>query len=109
MSTVVTDIVLLVRPLIVTITDPCLYKSIIGRSRSYRGLDIGIFLLLCLAVIVGVIEDDYLAVTRRPEDIAVEIAKMLSGEFLIVRSINNERGRVEHWGLPGGVALLEHQ
>jgi hypothetical protein len=64
---------------------------------------------LCLAVIVEVVEDDYLAITRRPENVAVEIAKMLSGEFLIARSINNERGMVEHWGLPGGVALLEHQ
>jgi hypothetical protein len=44
---------------------------------------------LCLAVIVGVIDDDYLAITKQPEDVTVEIAKKLSGEFLIMRSINN--------------------
>jgi hypothetical protein len=38
--------------------------------------------------IVGVIDDDYLAVTRRPEDVAVEVGKKLSGGFLIVRSVN---------------------
>jgi hypothetical protein len=48
------------------------------------------FLLLCIAVIVGVIDDDYLVITRWPEDVAVEIAKKLSGELFIVRSINNE-------------------
>jgi hypothetical protein len=45
---------------------------------------------LCLTVIVEVVEDDYLAVTWRPEGVAVEIAKKLSGELLIERSINNE-------------------
>jgi hypothetical protein len=74
---VVAAIGLLVGPLIITITDPCLYRSIIGRSWGYRGLDIGSFHLLCIAVIVGVVEDDYLAVTRRPEDVAVEFAKKL--------------------------------
>jgi hypothetical protein len=105
MSVVVATIGLLVGPLIITITDPYLCRSIIGRSRSYRGFDISSFLLLCLVV---VIEDDYLAVTRRPKDVAIEIAKKLSNKFLIARSINNGRGRVEHWDLPGGVALLEH-
>jgi UDP-N-acetylmuramyl pentapeptide phosphotransferase/UDP-N-acetylglucosamine-1-phosphate transferase len=90
MSAVVTAIGLLVRPLIITISDPCLSRSIIDRSRSCRGFNVSSFLLLCLIVIVGVIEDDYLAVTRRPEDVAVEIAKKLSGVFLIVRSIKNE-------------------
>jgi hypothetical protein len=45
---------------------------------------------LCLTVVVRVIEDDYLFVTRRPEDVVVAIAKKLSGKFLIARSINNE-------------------
>jgi hypothetical protein len=44
---------------------------------------------LCLTVIVEVIEDDYLAITKWPEDVAVEIAKKLSGELLIARNINN--------------------
>jgi hypothetical protein len=72
---VVAAISLLVETLIITIIDPCLCRSIIGRSRSYHGFDIGSLLLLCLAVVIRVIEDDYLAVTRWPEDVAVEIAK----------------------------------
>jgi predicted aspartyl protease len=62
----------------------------------------------CASVDIGVIEDDYLAITRQPEDVTVEVAKKLSGEFLVVRSINNKRGGLEHWDLLGGVALLEH-
>jgi hypothetical protein len=89
MPVVVTAINFLVGPLIITITDPCLCRSIINRSRRCSGFDIDCFLLLCPIIIVGVIEDDYLAVTRWPEDVAVEIAKKLSGEFLITRSINN--------------------
>jgi hypothetical protein len=80
---VVAAINLLFGPLIITITDLCPCRSII--------------------------EDDYLAVTRRPEDVTVEIIKKLSDEFLIAKSINNERGRVDHWGLLGGVALLKHR
>jgi hypothetical protein len=108
MSVVVAAIGLLVRPLITTIIDPCLYRSIIDGSRSYRGVNLDSCLFLCLAVVVGVIEDDYLAITRRPEDVVVEIAKKLSDDFLIVSSINNKRGGLKHWDLPGGVALLGH-
>jgi hypothetical protein len=109
MSTGVSAIGLLVGPLIIIIIDPCLCRSIIGRSMSCRGFNLGSCLLLCLTVVVGVVDDDYLAVTRWPEDVMVEIAKKLSGDFLIVRSISNKRGRIKHWDLPGGVALLEHQ
>jgi hypothetical protein len=45
---------------------------------------------LCLGFIIGIVEDDDLAITRRPEDVAVEIAKKLFGEFRVARSINNE-------------------
>jgi hypothetical protein len=90
MSAIVVAIGLLVGPLIITITDTCLYGSIIGRSRSCYGFHIGSLLLLCLTVVIRVIEDDYLAVTRRVEDVTVEITKKLSGKFLITRSINNE-------------------
>jgi hypothetical protein len=38
-------------------------------------VDIGRPFLLCRVIIVGVINDDYLAVTRRPEDVAVELTK----------------------------------
>jgi hypothetical protein len=72
-SAVVTAISLLVRPLIITIIDPCLCRSIIGRSRSYRGFDLDNCLLLCLIIIVGVIKDDYLAIIRRPEDVTIEM------------------------------------
>jgi hypothetical protein len=89
-SAVVAAIGLLVRPLIITITNLCPYRSIINRSRSCCGFKTGSLLLLCLTVIVGVVEDDYLAITWRPEGVAVEIAKKLSGELLIERSINNE-------------------
>jgi hypothetical protein len=74
-----------------------------------RGFNLDSCLLLCLSVVVGVIEDDYLAVTRRPEDVTVDITKKLSGDFLIAKSINNKRGGLEHWDLLRGVALLEHQ
>jgi hypothetical protein len=36
--------------------------------------------------LIIVADDDYLAVTRRPEDVAVEVAKKLSSELLITRS-----------------------
>jgi hypothetical protein len=39
-------------------------------------------------IIVGVINDDYLAITRRPEDVTIELAKKFSGELLIMRSVN---------------------
>jgi hypothetical protein len=109
MSAEVSAIDILVGPLIITIIDPRLCRSIIDGNRSCCGLNLGGCPLLCLTVIIRVIKDDYLTVTRRPEDVAVEIAKKLSGDFLITRSINNKRGRVKHWALPRGIALLEHQ
>jgi hypothetical protein len=108
MSAGVSAIDILVGLLIITIIDHRLYRSIIGRSRSCRRFNLDGCLLLCLAIVIGVIDDDYLTVTRRPNDVAVEIAKKLSDDFLITRSISNERGRVKHLALPGGVALLEH-
>jgi hypothetical protein len=89
-SAVVAAIGLLVGPLIITITDlcPC-------RSSSCRGFDTGSLLLLCLIVVIGVVEDDYLAITRRPEYVAVEITKNLSAKFLIVEvSTMNEEGSI---------------
>jgi hypothetical protein len=88
MAAVVATLSLLLRPLIITISDPCPNRSIGGRSRNYRGVDTGRPLLLRL--IIGVIDDDYLAITRRPEDVAVEVTEKLSSEFLIVRSVNNQ-------------------
>jgi hypothetical protein len=82
---------LLLGPLIITISNPCPYRSISGRSRNCRGVNIGRPLLLCLIVIIGVIDDDYLAVTKWPEDVTVEVTKKLSGEFLIARGVNNKR------------------
>jgi hypothetical protein len=108
MSVVAAACSLLIGPLIITITDLCPCRSIVGGSRNCRGFNTVSLLLLLLVIIIGVIDDDYLAVTRRPEDVVVEIAKKLSDEFLIARSINNGRGRVNHWGHPGGTALLKH-
>jgi hypothetical protein len=106
MSAVVATIGLLIGPLIITNIDPCPCRSVSGRSRNYRGFSTGRPLLLRL--VVGVVDDDYLAVTRRPEDVAVEVAKKLSGELLIARSVNNQRRRATHWSRPRGTALLEH-
>jgi hypothetical protein len=89
MSDVAATIDLLLEPLIITISDTGPYRSIDGRSRNCRGVDIGHPLLLRLIVVVEVIDDDYLAITRRPEDIAVEVTKKLSGK-LITRSVNNQ-------------------
>jgi hypothetical protein len=97
MSAVVAAIGLLVGPLIITITDLCPCRSIVGRSRICRGFDIGSLLLLCLVVVVGVIEDDYLTVTRRPEDVAVEIAKnfLTSSSSREVSTMNEEGSIIE--------------
>jgi hypothetical protein len=76
---------------------------------SCCGFDIDSLLLLCLGVVIEIIDDDDLAITRWPDDVTVEITKKLSGEFRIARSISNELGRVDHRGLPRGVAMLEHR
>jgi hypothetical protein len=91
-SATVTAIGLLIGPLIISIIDLCPCRSIINTSRSSccRGFDTDSLLLLCLSVVVGIIEDDDLAITRRLEDVTVEITKKLSGEFCIARSIKNE-------------------
>jgi hypothetical protein len=99
-SAVAATINLLLRPLIITISNPGPCRSIDNRSRNCRGVDTDCPLLLRLIVIVGVVDDDYLAVTRRPEDVVVEVAKKLSSEFLSARSVNNQRGRAAHWGRP---------
>jgi hypothetical protein len=64
MSAGVSAIGILVGPLIITIIDPRFCRSIINRSRSYRGFNLDSCPLLCLTIIIGVVEDDYLAVTR---------------------------------------------
>jgi hypothetical protein len=107
-SAVVATIGILIGPLIITISDPCPCRSIRGRSRNCRGVNTCRPLLLRIVIVVGVINDDYLAVTRRPEDVVVEVAKKLPSEFLIMRSVNNKRRRAAHWGHRRGTALLEH-
>jgi hypothetical protein len=73
---------------------PLPLKSISDRSRNCRGFDT-VCLLLRL-IVVRAINDDYLTVTKRPEDVAVEVVEKLFGKFLIVRSVNNERRRAAH-------------
>jgi hypothetical protein len=46
MYIVIATISLLLGPLIITISDPCPYRSIGGRSRNYRWVDTGRPLLL---------------------------------------------------------------
>jgi hypothetical protein len=93
MSAVVATISLLIEPLIITIIISCPCRSIGGRSRNYRGFDTGRPLLLHLVVVVRVVDDDYLPVIRRPEDVMVEVTEKLSVEFLITRSVNNKQRR----------------
>jgi hypothetical protein len=64
---------------------------------------------LCIVAVVGVIDDDYLAVTRRPEDDMVEITKsfLASSSSREVLTTNEEGSSIGIF--PGGVALLEHQ
>jgi hypothetical protein len=88
MSAVVATISLMIEPLIITIIISCPCRSIGGRSRNCRGFNTGRPLLLRLIVVVGVVDDDYLAVISRPEDVVVEVTEKLSGEFLITRSVN---------------------
>jgi hypothetical protein len=47
---------------------------------------------LCLTVVIGVVEDDYLAITRRPEDVTVETAKnfLASSSLREVSTMNDE-------------------
>jgi hypothetical protein len=45
---------------------------------------------LRLIIVIGFINDDYLAVARRPEDVMIEVAKKLSDELLITLSVNNQ-------------------
>jgi hypothetical protein len=87
-SAVIAAIGLLIGPLITTIINFCPCRSIDERSRNCRGFDTDRLLLLRLIVVVGVIDDDDLAIARRPEDVTVEVTEKLFGEFLIARSVN---------------------
>jgi hypothetical protein len=83
-----------------------------GASTTEAGTIVGLIPVvpsfLRIVIVVGVIDDDYLAVTRRSEDVVVEVVEKLFAEFLTVRSVNNKRRMAAHWGRPRGTALLEH-
>jgi hypothetical protein len=50
----------------------------------------GLVLAVFLLFFIRVIEDDDLAIARRPEDVAVEVAKKFLGELSITRSVTDE-------------------
>jgi hypothetical protein len=89
----------LLGPLSITIsdTDPC--RSISTRSRNYRGVDIGCPLLLRLIVVVRVVNDDYLAITRRPR-----MSRLRSPKSFLVNS-SREVSTTSEEGLLTRVAL----
>jgi hypothetical protein len=98
MSTVVATIGLLIGSLIITIINPFSHRSIGGRSRNYRGFDIGRLLLLRLVVVVGVIDDDYLAVTRRST-----MSRLRSSKSFLVNSSSREVSTTSEEGPLTGV------
>jgi hypothetical protein len=50
----------------------------------------GLVLAVFLLFFIRVIEDDDLAIARRPEDVAVEVAKKFLGELSVTRSVTDE-------------------
>jgi hypothetical protein len=62
-------------------------RGVGSRRWSSLGVDGGVFVRLVL--IVGVTDDDDFAVAERPEDITVEVAEELPGEFLIPWDISD--------------------
>jgi hypothetical protein len=91
---------LLIRPLIITIIVFHPLRGIIDNSggswrrvdssRSSHGFSAGHLLICCLLFFIGVIEDDDLAVTRRPEDVVVEVTKKFLGKLRVARSVSDE-------------------
>jgi hypothetical protein len=50
----------------------------------------GLVLAVFLFFFIRVIEDDDLAIARRPEDVAVEVTKKFLGELSVTRSVTDE-------------------
>jgi hypothetical protein len=129
-STVTTSIViaatgLLIGPLIITIIILHLLKGIVGNgggswrqvnsSRSSHEFGAGRLHIWRLLFFVGVVEDDDIVVTRRPEDVTDEVAKKFPGELCVTRSISDEvflirrLGEINHRSLLRGAALFENR
>jgi hypothetical protein len=69
--------------------DPC--------SRRRHNFGVGGILLTHLFFLIRVVEDDDVAITRWPEDVAVEVAKESPGGLLITRSIRDETFLIWRW------------
>jgi hypothetical protein len=101
-TTFITDVAtgLLIGPLIITIIIFCpLMGIVVNGGGSWRWVDSGRsnrefsadhLLIRCLLFFLGVIEDDDLAVTRWPEDVAVEVTKKFPSELRVTTSVNDE-------------------
>jgi hypothetical protein len=62
----------------------------VDSNRSSREFGADCLLIRCLLLFIGVIKDDDLAVTRQPEDVAVEVTKKFPGKLRVVRSVSDE-------------------
>jgi hypothetical protein len=62
----------------------------VGSSRSSHEFSVDHLLIQCLLFFIGVIEDNDLAITRWPEDVAVEVTKKFLGELRVTRSVSDE-------------------
>jgi hypothetical protein len=91
---------LLIERLIITIIIFHPLRGIIGNdggswrwvdsSRSSREFGVDRLLIRRLLFFIGVIENDDLAITRRHEDVVVEVTKKFPGELRVARSANDE-------------------
>jgi hypothetical protein len=91
---------LLIGPLIITIIIFCPLRGIIRNgggswhridsSRSSREFNVSRLLIRCLLFFIAVIEDDDLAVTRWPEDVAFEVAEKFPSKVHAMRSVSDE-------------------
>jgi hypothetical protein len=82
-------------------------------SKRWRGIGVGAVILAHLHFfLVGVIEDDDIAITRRPKKSMVEVTKELSGNLLIPSSVREgillPSREIHHREPLGGLAMLIH-
>jgi hypothetical protein len=99
-SIAVAAIGLLIGPLVITIIVFCPLRGIIDSgggscrwvdsSRSSHEFGANRLLIRRLLFFIKVVKDDDLAVTKRPEDVVVEIAKKFSDKLRVTRSVSDE-------------------
>jgi hypothetical protein len=91
---------LLIGPLIITIIIFHPLRSIVSNgggswhrvdnNRSSRKFGASHLLIWRILFFIGVIDDDDLVVTRRLENVAVEVTKKFPSELRVMRSVNDE-------------------